>query len=220
MRSKHDNVTFLDHDVMKNRGPASASQLSLRVAPALSTVAAVAQGKRASHPEYPLERLCAHHSEPFQLTFARHAQQHFLVREDVQVVASHKGLSIRGETEEVIEAALVVLKDLYGPNIRIGPPTIRYHKGVSLEEPWMGMRVRCGNDHLDAVNADLIDRNATIVSCEIKRADCLIQACTPLANLMGYRSSLEKLTEGAGKHAMWLSHYAPVESPPPGGQAA
>jgi predicted membrane GTPase involved in stress response len=154
------------------------------------------------------------------MTFARHAQQHFLMREDVEVVASGQGLTIRAETEDAIEAALVVLKDLYGPQIRIGPPTIRYHQGLSLDEPWMGMRVLCGTEHLEAVNADLIERNATIVSCQIEAARCVIEARTPLANLMGYRTFLEKLTAGAGQHAMWLSHYAPVDSPPPGGQAA
>ena len=209
MRSNHDNVTFLDHDVMSPGDPR-----------AHSTVTAVAQVERASHPEYPLERLCSHNSEPFQLTFARHAQQHFLEREDVEVVASRQGLSIRAETEDAIEAALVVLKDLYGARIRIGPPTIRYHKGVSLEEPWMGMRVRCGADHLDAVNADLIGRSATNISCEVETGGCLIQACTPLANLVGYRSALGKLTAGTGEHVMWLSHYAPVDGTPPDGQAA
>jgi len=209
MRSNQDNVTFVDHDGMSSGDPR-----------AHSTVTAVAQVKRASHPEYPLERLCSHHSEPFQLTFARHAQQHFLEREDVEVVASRQGLSIRAETEDAIEAALVVLKDLYGSRLRIGPPTIRYHKGVSLEEPWMGMRVRCGAGHLDAVNADLMGRNATNISCEIETAGCLIQACAPLANLIGYRSSLGRLTAGSGEHVMWLSHYAPIDGTPPGGQAA
>lgn len=115
MRSKHENVTFLDPDVMENRSAASASPPLPGVPSAHSTVTAAAQVKRASHPEYPLERLCSHHSEPFQFTFARHAQQHFLEREDVEVVASRHELSIRAETEDAIEAALVVLRDLYGP---------------------------------------------------------------------------------------------------------
>lgn len=84
----------------------------------------------------------------------------------------------------------------------------------------MGMRVRCGADHLDAVSADLIDRSATNISCETETAGCLIQACAPLANLVGYRASLGKLTAGTGEHVMWLSHYAPADGTPPDGQAA
>jgi hypothetical protein len=198
MRSRHDYVTFLEH-----RQP----EKSVRV-------------EGARHPEFPLERLCWHLHEPFQLSFGRNAQQHFRVREDVEAVASHHGLSLRAETEESIDAAIVILKDLYGPNLRVGPPTIRYHKGNLLEQPWMGLRVSCAPQHLDAVNADLIDREATVSGCQVEPAQCVLEARAPLATLLGYRSDLESLTEGSGRHAMWLSHYAPIETPPPDGQAA
>jgi hypothetical protein len=174
----------------------------------------------ASHPEYPLERVCSYSSEPFQLTFARNAQQHFLMREDVEVIASHRGLTIRGETEDAIDAALVTLKDLYGPRIHIGPPTVLYFHGVTLEQPWMGLRVRCATGQLDSVNTDLLDRDATITSCEVEGGHCHIQARAPLASLLGYRSALEKLTGGSAKHAIWLSHYAPMGNLPPEGHAA
>ena len=174
----------------------------------------------SSHPEYPLERVCSHMSEPFQLAFSRNAQQHFLTREDVVVTASHRGLTIRGETEEAIDAALVLLTDLYGPRILIGPPTVLYHHGVTLEQPWMGLRIRCATNLLDAVNTDLLDRDATITSCEVEGAHCHIQALAPLASLLGYRSALESLTGGSARHAIWLSHYAPMGTLPPEGHAA
>jgi hypothetical protein len=174
----------------------------------------------ASHPEYPLERVCSYVSEPFQLAFARNAQQHFLLREDVVVGASHGGLTIRGETEDAIESALALLKDLYGPRLRIGPPTVLYHQGVSLEQPWMGLRVSCAIGHLDAVNADLMDRDATIVSTDIDGIHCRLEARAPLASLLGYRSGLAALTAGSGQQSMWLSHYAPLVTPPPGDRAA
>jgi hypothetical protein len=176
--------------------------------------------RRDSHPEFPLERVCAHLSEPFQLAFARQAQQHFLTREDVEVIATHLGLTIRAETEDAIDAAVVLLKDLFGPQIRIGPPQVRFHEGVTLEQPWMGVHVRCTTDHLHAVSADLADREATIVSCDVDRENSHIQANAPLAALLGYRQSLASLTSSTATHAMWLSHFAPVEDPPPGGNAA
>jgi hypothetical protein len=174
----------------------------------------------ASHPEYPLERVCSYLSEPFQLTFARNAQQHFLLREDVEVSASHGGLTIRGETEDAIDSALALLKDLYGPRLRIGPPTVLYHQGVTLEQPWMGLRVGCAVGHLDAVNADLIDRDATIVCTAIDGLQCRLEVRAPLASLLGYRSGLAALTSGSAHHSMWLSHYAPLVTPPPGDRAA
>jgi hypothetical protein len=140
----------------------------------------------AHHPEYPLERLCTHLSEPFQLSFARQAQRLFEDRDDLALVASNQGLTIRAETEDAIGAAVEVLNDFYGPQIRTGPPAIRYHNGVTLEQPWMGLRVRCGAGHLELVKADLIVRDATLVSCETDFGQYAIQACAPLAYLIGY----------------------------------
>lgn len=209
MRLKHDNVTFLTRPPVERKARRTPSA----PVPKLHT-------RRASHPEFPLERLCSHKYEPFQLTFARQAQQHFLLREDVEVVASHKGLCIRAETEDAVDAAILVLEDLYGPDLRVGAPTIRYHHGTSLEQPWMGLSVRCAVEHLDAVRADLIDRKATIVGCDVQHPQCVIQARAPLATLLRYRGELEKLTASSAEHVMWLSHYAPLENPPPDGQAA
>jgi translation elongation factor EF-G len=186
----------------------------------LKTHDAARSSQRSSHPEYPLERVCSYASEPFQLTFARNARQHFLTREDVAVVASHSGLTIRAETEAAIDAALALLKDLYGPRLHIGPPTVLYHQGVMLEQPWMGLRVRCPVEHLEAVNADLLDRDATILACRIDGTHVRVEARAPLASLLGYGASLEILTAGAARHSLWLSHYAPLVPEPPGGHAA
>jgi translation elongation factor EF-G len=84
----------------------------------------------------------------------------------------------------------------------------------------MGLRVRCKPEHLDAVNADLIDRGATIVSCDIESTQSVIQARAPLASFLGYRLALEMITSGSAQHAIWLSHYAPIENTPPDGEAA
>jgi hypothetical protein len=220
MRPENDRVRFVNSRKHEVR---SGNVVALRAgSPHEDSVPReqVRHEQSAKHPEYPLERLCTHLYEPFQLTFARHAQQLFDERDDVELVASHQGLTIRAETEDAIDSTLQVLNDFYGPQIRIGPPTIRYHNGVTLEQPWMGLRVRCEAEHLEPVKVDLIVRDATIVSCETHLGQCAIQACAPLAYLIGYRSALEKLTSGSAQYVMWLSHYAPVEEMPPDGGAA
>jgi len=209
-----------DHKQIENSQPAVVTPLHRHARKSWSASTSILHVRGASHPEFPLERLCWHASETFQLTFARNAQLLLLMRKDVEAAASHHGLAIRAETEDAIDAAIVILKDLHGPSLRIGPPTIRYHQGSSLEQPWMELRVECSPDHLDGVTADLLDREATIVSCDFETARCLILARAPLASLLGYRSCLETLTAGAARLAMRLSHYAPIESPPPDGQAA
>ena len=220
MPLNRDNAIFIDSVRSESRDPVNVSPLSLE--PRRSALANVKPLNAVStrHPEFPLERLCSHKLEAFQLTFARNAQQHFLMREDVEVVASHYGLMLRGETEDAIDAATIVLRDLYGPSLRIGAPMVRYHDGATFEQPWMGLSVKCAPEHYVAVKADLTARDASIVSSATEAAQCLIQARAPLAELLGYRSDLETLTAGSARHSMWLSHYAPVENPPPDGQAA
>jgi hypothetical protein len=217
----HDKLVAFPDARRKQAGTPAVTQLRVGSKPnPLPASDRVRDDPYAHHPEYPLERLCAHTYEPFQLTFARHAQQIVHESEDVELVASHQGLTIRGETEETIDAVLVALKNFYGPQIRVGPPIVRYHRGVTLEQPWMGLRVRCANEQLETVKVDLIVRDATLVSSEIQSRAAVIQACAPLAYLIGYGAALAKLTDGAGEHLMWLSHYAPVQSPPSGGNAA
>jgi hypothetical protein len=219
MYTRNDSIGQGSDEARKS---ATVTQLRVgpRAFPASAGRARPRHEQRTNHPEYPLERLCTHLYEPFQLTFARHAQQLFEERDDVELVASHQGLAIRGETEAEIEAALTVLKDFYGHQLRVGPTTIRYHEGATLEEPWMGLRVRCSTDQLEAVKADLVVRGATIVSSEIHSSIAVIQACAPLAYLISYASALADLTSGSAEFVMWLSHYAPVQGGPPGGDAA
>ena len=220
MPLNRDNAIFIDSVQSESRDPVNVSPLNLESRRSALVKVKPLNSVSTRHPEFPLERLCSHKHEAFQLTFARNAQQHFLMREDVEVVASHYGLMIRGETEDAIDAATIVLRDLYGPSLRIGAPMVRYHDGTSFEQPWMGLSVKCAPEHYAAVKADLIAREASIVSSAAESAQCLIQARAPLAELLGYREDLDKLTAGSARHSMWLSHYAPVENPPPDGQAA
>jgi hypothetical protein len=172
------------------------------------------------HPEFPVERVCRHLYEPFQLIFARHAQQLLPKEDELEVEASHKGLVLRGETEAVLERPAEILQGYFGNQIRIGGATVRYHNGSTPEEPHMGLRVRCPTEHFERVKADLDARYATIVSSEITPLYAVIRASAPLARLIGYAQTLKKLTSGQAHEVMWLSHYAPVETPPPDGHAA
>lgn len=222
MRAKSERPVLVNEpraDARKDTTNVMSLRAGMRPA-AQSLPVAQPEAKRTNHPEYPLERLCTHLYEPFQLSFARHAQQLPGEHGDVELVASHQGLTIRAETEDAIEPTLKVLKAFYGPQIHVGPPTIRYHNGATLEQPWMGLRVKCAPEHVEAVKVDLIVRDATIIECKSDASGAVIKACAPLAYLLGYGSELEQLTSGSAHHVMWLSHYAPVQSLPPDGDAA
>src|SRR5690606_4594447 len=106
-------------------------------------------------------------------------------------------LTIRGETEEAIAEAVAVLANAYRAALCVSPPTIRYHKGEMLEEPWMGLRIRCATQHLDRVKADLALRSASIASSEVDGRVAVLNARAPLAVLIGYGAALAKLTDGS-----------------------
>jgi hypothetical protein len=172
------------------------------------------------HPEFPLEQTCWHLYEPFQLTFARHALQMLPRSEHGGAEATHQGLVLRAETETALETFLVRLQDYYGDQIRAGSATIRYHRSPELEEPHMGVRVRCLPAHFAAVKADLLSRGATILDEELTSQHGVVRAKAPLAKLMGYPRALAQLTAESAREVMWLSHYAPVDELPPDGRAA
>jgi regulator of nucleoside diphosphate kinase len=163
------------------------------------------------HAELPIEQLCTHVYEPFQLTFARHAEQLLPKEGDVEAEATHRGLVLRGETEAALEQAVELLRGNFANQIRVGPAVVRYHDGLIREEPYMGLRVRCSPEHFEAIMGNLIARGALIVASKIEPACGEIRATAPLARLIGYRRSLARLTTGTAREVMWLSHYAPAD---------
>lgn len=176
--------------------------------------------EHATHPEYPLERLCSHLYEPFQLTFARHAEQVLREADEVEAEATHRGLLLRGETEAAFEHSIELLRNNFGNQIHVGPAAVRYHNGTTVEEPHMGLRVKCSPEHVEGVSADLNARNALVVALEVGPTCAVIRAVAPLAKLLGYGARLAELTSGAARQVTWLSHYAPMETSPPGDTAA
>lgn len=172
------------------------------------------------HPEFPIECRCWHRQERFQLAFARQAMEVLPRREDTAFKPGARGLILLAETEMALERPLRVLKEVYGNDLGIDPPAIRYHQADRLEEPYMGLRVLCAPQYFEAVRQELQLRAATIMDAEVTRSFGIVRACAPQATLFGFPDRLTQLTRGQGKLVMWLSHYAPVQEPPPDGSAA
>jgi hypothetical protein len=160
--------------------------------------------------EYPLEQICSHKSERTQQSFARNAMPYLPTRQDRVFLERSQGLVILGETEDAMEAPVRALRDMYGDDIEIGPLTIRYRPGDTVQEPYMGVRVSAPVKHFDAIRADLLARGASVVDAERIGPLGVVRATAPLAALMGYAKSLAELTSGRANQVMWFSHYAPV----------
>jgi hypothetical protein len=63
-------------------------------------------------------------------------------------------------------------------------------------------------------------RGADVLDAELNDRFGVLRASGPLAGLVGYPGYVRALTSERVRLWMWLSHYAPVERPPPGGEAA
>lgn len=183
------------------------------------SVAAVAE----ADPRLPLERLCSSVVTPFQLGFARKAMKLLSERESLACEATGAGLVVRSETEAALERALGLLREVYGAEaLRIGPPTVRCRQtDRGMEEPHMGVQIRCLPAQLERVRDDLVRRGAEIVEAHRQGPIAVVRATAPLARLIGYAQALDALSGGDAHPVMWFSHYAPLESAgPPGGTAA
>lgn len=171
------------------------------------------------HKDYPIERRCSHLADRFQLGFARKAMQVLPQDEETAFAPGPQGLVILAETEMALERPVKILSEVYGDQVRIGPPTIRYrrgaHSGASTEEPHMGLRVLCAPACYEAVRHDLGLRQAVILDSEVNRQFGIARARAPLAALIGYPAKFAELTSGHGQLVMWLSHYETLEEPPP-----
>jgi predicted membrane GTPase involved in stress response len=172
------------------------------------------------HRVFAIECKCSHRGERFQLAFARAAMEIVPKDETTAFEPSRSGLTLLAETELSLERPLARLRAVYGDELQVESPLVRYRRGECLEEPYMGVRVLCNPQHFEAIRRDLMTRRATLLDTEVNARFGVIRAEAPLALLVGYPARFDSLTQGRGQLAMWLSHFAPVEEDPPGGTAA
>lgn len=170
--------------------------------------------------DFPLQCQCSHRSERFQLAFARKAAQIVPQDRELSLQPTAQGLKLLAETELALQRPIQVLREVYGDDVHIEPPSVRYQQGEPVREPYMGLRVLCSPEHFQPLHRDLLARDAHIIDSEVNSRFGVVRATAPLVRLVGYPSRVSELTEGRGKLVMWLSHYAPIQPAPSGGDAA
>ncbi|XP_050404706.1 ribosome-releasing factor 2, mitochondrial isoform X1 [Patella vulgata] len=76
-----------------------------------------------------------------------------------------------------------------------------------LLEPMMALTITTNEDRLHGVLGDLTKRRSHIRNVEATDNDKIIEAVTPLAELMGYCTTLRTITSGTATFSMEFSHY-------------
>ena len=169
---------------------------------------------------FPIELCCTHQSERFQFGFAKRALEVLSHDDGTAYQPGPGGLTIVAETEMALERPVRKLAEVFGDEVRIGAPKVRYRNGYGLEQPVMGLRALCSPDHYDAILEDLHGRGASILDAEVNRRFGIVRACAPLAMLLGYPDALRRMTDSKVHLVMWLSHYEQVKPGSPEGTAA
>lgn len=162
------------------------------------------------NPTLTLERVCAHRDETRQLVFARDAMDLLPPYPSTAYEATEAGLLILAETEFAMSQPVRLLQQVYGDDIALSEPRVRYRTGRTLEEPYMGVRVMTPPDCAEAVVDDLHRRGATSLTKESSRYTCEVRATAPLGMLLGYGRELSILTRGRAQCSMWFQYYAAV----------
>ncbi|MBE7460130.1 MAG: hypothetical protein HS112_06365 [Zoogloeaceae bacterium] len=172
------------------------------------------------HSEFPVERLAQLSSNTFQIGFARQVMRMLEASDFLAYEATHEGLMMRGQNEDALAKPAVLLRDLYGDDLVLRPPQVRYMSlGNRPYEPIMLLRVRIAPRHRKAVREDLDARDVAILEEHQRPSVCVLRAEAPLRKLLGYGEALSALTGGSGLHWTWLDRYVPMDDPP-GGRAA
>jgi hypothetical protein len=168
---------------------------------------------------FPIQCECSYSKDRFNLAFARKAIEVLRPDNELALEPSRRGLTLLGETEMALERPISVLREVYGDEVRVSAPTVRYHQGERLEEPHMGLRIRCAPKHYETLRRDLIQRGAMLKDAEVNRLCAVLRANAPLAALVGYPTLVKEATQSTAQLVMWLSHYEPVDWPPDGSAA-
>lgn len=176
-------------------------------------------GARVMRSEFPLEQLVKHDSHRFQMGFARQVirdvTQTRRFRDRVLFEASNDGLVMLAQNEEALTEPLDLLRELYEQSLVVLQPRVRYLSlGNERFEPIMVVRVRVAPRDMQAVRADLLAREGTILDEDRNRGTCVLRAEAPLRNLLGYGRELNTLTGGTGEYCSWLDRYARMPTGP------
>jgi hypothetical protein len=160
--------------------------------------------------QYPLESLARLRDSRSQLEFARRAQVAMPEAEDIACEPMDRGLAIFAANEEALAAPARVLHEIYGDDVELRGPRIRYIPGTPLHEPIMHVRVTSRRELAGAIVQELKARQGRILEECIRGRMVIVRAEVALALLLGFQALLAEVTRGDAAATVRLSHYAPL----------
>lgn len=160
--------------------------------------------------ELPLEQLVRRRGRACQLSFATEAMDRVPRRVEYALAPSALGLHLLARDEDALEAPLGALRRNYGRMLDVAPPRVRFIEGVATEAPIMHVEISVERRHQTKVREAMARRGARPCA-DFERLFSVMRYEAPLADLLGLRDELARLTRGVARHWMALSHYAHVK---------
>jgi len=170
-------------------------------------------------PDMPIEQLVRRTDTHFQLGFGAEARERLPEKEEFALQPSRTGLLVLGRNEESLAPPVELLREMYGEKLQVQAPRVRLIGGVQVKEPIMHVRISLQARFLDAVARAMLGRGAAPSEEYAGGRYCVLRYEAPLADLLGLRAELARITDATAKHWVALSHYALVTRSP-GGDAA
>jgi predicted membrane GTPase involved in stress response len=171
------------------------------------------------HLDLPIEQLVRRKDTRFQYGFATEAKKRVPAGGAFLLSASNNGLHVLAKNEDDLATPVELLHDVYGAKLEVRLPRVRFIEGVHVQEPIMQVRISLLLGYAGVVRQALEARGATRTGEHSLSRYCVLRYEAPLADLLGLPAELARLTQGAARHWIVLSHYALVTRDP-GGNAA
>ncbi|MDD3528568.1 MAG: hypothetical protein PHS77_01710 [Gallionellaceae bacterium] len=159
---------------------------------------------------FPIEQLASWGTGGPQVACARHALDLMPEGETTRLEVSDDGLLMLGQSEDDLIVPRMVLRDIFGSRVRFSAPRVRLMYADGWRQPITGFRVEVDSRHLKHVEHGLRRRTAEIVDVEVRPGAVVIRGSAPLAGMIGYPRSLQRLADNSARVAIWLSHFAPL----------
>jgi hypothetical protein len=109
--------------------------------------------------------------------------------------------------QEALEAPTLVLREVFGPALELGPMQVRL-AGVPPHEPIMHVCVNAPLAHIEPVRRVLLRRRVEILEASDGRTRCVLRGEAPLARLLGLSAELKQVTLGSALLWTALTRYA------------
>ena len=164
--------------------------------------------------QYPLEALARKRATMKQLEFARQARRILSDSDEVTFEAIDRGLAIFAAHEDAIEAPKRILQQVYGDDIEVRRPRVRYMPGDPAHEPVMHVRIAARRGDAPGLVRELRRRGARVLEECLRDRLFIVRAEAPLASLLGLPARIEALCDGMASHSIRLVRYAPVSAGP------